>query len=108
MYAFSKRLHRRRGHSGHLVVGVEPQQVKRRILAQVILNPLCHLLDFVHVVADFGDNEVGEFDVDAVQLELFKRLVDGRHGWDCGDAFVEVWVACRLEIHRRRIQETAQ
>ena len=73
---FLHRLHRRGRNRGHLVIGMEAQQVEHCIFAQVIAYPRCHILDFLHGISDFRNNQVRDFDVNPVYLQLLQRLVN--------------------------------
>lgn len=64
-------LHAGGGYGAHFVFGVEAQQMKRCVGSEVIFYPFSQGTYALGGVAGFGNDEVGEFDVDAVQLEFF-------------------------------------
>ena len=84
---------------------METQQVEHRIFSQIVTYPRCHILDFLHRITNLGNDEVRDFDMHAVYLQLLQRLINRFNTGHGRLRLVEFWVSSTLEVNRRRIQE---
>src|SRR5438132_11405528 len=56
------------GELHHLVVRVEPQEVDRRVGAEVVVDPLRQFSCSIQIVADLRDDQVRDLDVDLLRV----------------------------------------
>src|SRR5712692_6012205 len=96
----------RPGELHHLVVRVEPQEVDRRVGAEVVVDPLRKFSGGREVVADLGDDEVRDLDVDLLRVpRVEERLEDRIRVRDVDVLPDEIRLAGSLEVHRDAVQE---
>src|SRR5713226_3232009 len=93
----------RPGELHHLVVRVEPQEVDRRIGAEVVIDPLRQLPRSSKVVADLRDDEVRDLDVDLLRVpRVEERLEDRIRVGDVDVLPDEVRLSGSLEVEDRK------
>src|SRR6267378_3499229 len=90
----------------HLVVRVESQEVDRRVGAEVVVDPLRKLPRGPEVVADLGDDEVRDLDVDLLRVPRVEERLEDRIR--IGDVDVlpdEIRLAGSLEVDGDTIEK---
>src|SRR2546427_4159985 len=101
-----ERLDRSPGELHHLVVRVEPQEVDRRVGAEVVGDPLRKLPRGVEVVADLWDDEVRDLDVDFLRIpRIEERLEDRIRIRDVDVLSDEVRLAGAFEVYCHAVEE---
>src|SRR5712692_3169639 len=96
----------RPGELHHLVVRVEPQEVDRRVGAEVVVDPLRKFSGGREVVADLGDDEVRDLDVDLLRVpRVEERLEDRIRVRDVDVLPDEIRLAGSFEVDRHAVEE---